>query len=339
MSLTPGNPTVGGTTLRLPAIQSPNYVPGTSGWIIRQDGTAEFAGLIIDGGTVVIGSAGSVFLYSGVPAAGNLVISLASVAGTDAFGNSYPTGFNVQGTNGTKITAWLQAVTGSAILLFTPQDNTMAAGNITGTSSGGVGTLGLFPPHPTGLSSSGSIQLTGGTSGHGTISLTAPDGITASGDLLSLNSAIVDTTIPAPVQAFVNNTIAVTSTNVYASLPAPGPLTATIANPSLTRALQVEVTYQAWMQANGAATRAGVAASGSNTFTPVPGTGGSVAFGQTLYMANQGGTATAKLTGQIVVSIPAGGTTTFELQAFRETGGTTNAVNYPVLTALPVRFT
>jgi len=34
---------VGGTVLRIPAIQSPNYVAGTSGWIIRQDGTVEFA--------------------------------------------------------------------------------------------------------------------------------------------------------------------------------------------------------------------------------------------------------------------------------------------------------
>lgn len=33
---------VGGTVLRIPAIQSPDYVPGVSGWIIRQDGSAEF---------------------------------------------------------------------------------------------------------------------------------------------------------------------------------------------------------------------------------------------------------------------------------------------------------
>lgn len=33
---------VGGTVLRIPAIQSPNYVAGASGWIINADGTVEF---------------------------------------------------------------------------------------------------------------------------------------------------------------------------------------------------------------------------------------------------------------------------------------------------------
>jgi hypothetical protein len=43
MAMAPGNQAVvGGTVLRIPAIQSPDYVPGTSGWIIRQDGSAEF---------------------------------------------------------------------------------------------------------------------------------------------------------------------------------------------------------------------------------------------------------------------------------------------------------
>jgi hypothetical protein len=43
MPLQPGSDAiVGGTVLRIPAIQSPNYVPGVSGWIIRQDGSAEF---------------------------------------------------------------------------------------------------------------------------------------------------------------------------------------------------------------------------------------------------------------------------------------------------------
>lgn len=36
------NPVVGGTTLIRPAIHSPDYVPGVSGWSINKDGTAEF---------------------------------------------------------------------------------------------------------------------------------------------------------------------------------------------------------------------------------------------------------------------------------------------------------
>lgn len=43
MAMSPGNQAItGGTVLRVPAIQSPDYVPGVSGWIIRQDGSAEF---------------------------------------------------------------------------------------------------------------------------------------------------------------------------------------------------------------------------------------------------------------------------------------------------------
>ena len=43
MAMAPGNQAItGGTVLRAPAIQSPDYVAGTSGWIIRQDGSAEF---------------------------------------------------------------------------------------------------------------------------------------------------------------------------------------------------------------------------------------------------------------------------------------------------------
>jgi len=43
MAMAPGNQAItGGTVLRIPAMQSPNYVPGVSGWIVRQDGSAEF---------------------------------------------------------------------------------------------------------------------------------------------------------------------------------------------------------------------------------------------------------------------------------------------------------
>lgn len=38
----PNDPTVGGTVLRRPAIQSPDFVHGVSGWAINADGSAEF---------------------------------------------------------------------------------------------------------------------------------------------------------------------------------------------------------------------------------------------------------------------------------------------------------
>lgn len=89
------NPVVGGTALRIPAIQSPNYDPGVQGWIIKIDGSAEFNDLVVrgtfQGQDFVINSEG-IFLYSGTPAAGNLIGSWAPAAGTDTFGNKYEQG-------------------------------------------------------------------------------------------------------------------------------------------------------------------------------------------------------------------------------------------------------
>ncbi len=43
------NPIVAGSTLVRPAIRSPDYVPGVSGWSINRDGTAEFNNINIRG--------------------------------------------------------------------------------------------------------------------------------------------------------------------------------------------------------------------------------------------------------------------------------------------------
>lgn len=87
-----GNPILGGTVLVRPAIKSPNYVPGVSGWSINRDGSAEFDDLTIrgtfDGTDYEINSSGE-FFYSGTPAFGNLVMSIANAAGTDSHGNPY----------------------------------------------------------------------------------------------------------------------------------------------------------------------------------------------------------------------------------------------------------
>lgn len=47
------NDVVGGTTLIRNAINSPNYVPGVSGWTINRDGSAEFANVTTRGPVVV----------------------------------------------------------------------------------------------------------------------------------------------------------------------------------------------------------------------------------------------------------------------------------------------
>lgn len=61
-----GNPIEGGDVLRIPALQSPNFVDGVSGWFIGIDGSAQFNNLEIRGSFLgsdfVINSAG-IFFY------------------------------------------------------------------------------------------------------------------------------------------------------------------------------------------------------------------------------------------------------------------------------------
>lgn len=102
MALKPENPVVGGNVLRRQAIESPNYVPGVSGWTIKQDGSAEFNNLTLrgtfNGTNYVINSAGA-FFYSPSEAAGNLINSITNSSGTDPFGNNYLTGSASYGGN------------------------------------------------------------------------------------------------------------------------------------------------------------------------------------------------------------------------------------------------
>lgn len=92
-------------------IQSANYSPGVFGWIIQKNGNAEFNNVTFRGtlagpGFIVNGQ--GVFCYSGTPANGNLIGSMAANAGTDAFGNVYRAGFNWQnGSIRTEMTAEL----------------------------------------------------------------------------------------------------------------------------------------------------------------------------------------------------------------------------------------
>lgn len=108
------NPIVGGTALRIPAIQSPNYTPGSLGWIIKIDGSAEFNNLTIRGtfnGPDYTINAQGAFFYLGTPANGNLIASVASTAGTDSFGNPYLSGFtsyDYPGNRFTKIDSGIQ---------------------------------------------------------------------------------------------------------------------------------------------------------------------------------------------------------------------------------------
>lgn len=93
------NPVVGGGgKLIRESIHSPDFVTGTTGWSVNSDGSAEFNDVTLTGGSLVVESSGQgVFVYRGTPAAGNLIVSLASADGTDAHGNAYTRGLWING--------------------------------------------------------------------------------------------------------------------------------------------------------------------------------------------------------------------------------------------------
>lgn len=108
------NPIIGGGGgLVYPSIHSPRFnvanplASPSPAWGILKNGLAYFLGLVLSGGTImgpnyILNSAGF-FLYSGAPAAGNLVISITTAAGVDGFGNPYKADVTVYGTAGSTV--------------------------------------------------------------------------------------------------------------------------------------------------------------------------------------------------------------------------------------------
>lgn len=99
--MTPENPVVGGTVLRIPAIQSPNFNESAgTGWAIFQNGNAFFFNITATGtitatefiGTDFVITASGIFFYSGTPGPGNPPIVSASEGGTDPYGNPVQSG-------------------------------------------------------------------------------------------------------------------------------------------------------------------------------------------------------------------------------------------------------
>lgn len=88
----------GNGNLVITSVQSPNFSTGVSGWQISKSGSAEFNNLTVrgtfDGQNFIINGQGA-FFYSGTPALGNLVASVAPAAGVDPFGNAFSAGMSV----------------------------------------------------------------------------------------------------------------------------------------------------------------------------------------------------------------------------------------------------
>lgn len=152
-----------GVVLVRPALQSPDYVTGVSGWAIMIDGSAEFNDVTIRGGTTVSGLG---LYYDGTPAAGNLIMSIAADAGTDSFGNDYFSGMSVYDSSGSSIQ--VDAGSGSSAMRFTPPDVagvTWATGSMGSSLGSRLGTntpqVFLTAPYNTAFASNASISLFG----------------------------------------------------------------------------------------------------------------------------------------------------------------------------------
>jgi hypothetical protein len=80
-------------------IKSPNFnLAQLIGWAILKNGNAYFNNVNLTGtftGTNYVLNSNGLFLYSGAPALGNMILSVAQAAGTDLEGNVYPRGLKV----------------------------------------------------------------------------------------------------------------------------------------------------------------------------------------------------------------------------------------------------
>lgn len=159
MALRPENPVVGGTALRRQAIESPNFVTGSAGWIIRQDGSVEFNNGVFRG-TI---SGGQLFIYSGTPGVGNLVLSSANPGTTtDQFGNNV-----IGGATATYGAGFANAIIGGAVIWYT---GSLAGGWAFAGQLELFGTSALLVDFPD-FQVTGTMEVTGNTTITGTLSV------------------------------------------------------------------------------------------------------------------------------------------------------------------------
>lgn len=120
-------------------IQSSNYAPGTDGWTINKDGSAEFNNLTVRG-TVILSGTDAILFYYPSAGSGNLFLSIAPQNGTDAYGNTYAQGleFHDYPLAGSGLTFDTIAAPGSIYRMYVD-------------TSGGVDTLRIVGPNNSGF--------------------------------------------------------------------------------------------------------------------------------------------------------------------------------------------
>lgn len=227
---------LGGVYLLREAIRSRNYVSGSAGWTINQDGSAEFNNVVIRGGTVVSGTA---LYYNGTPALGNLILSIAAAAGVDSYGNAYQAGLtsysadgsinlddNVQtfaNTAGAEISIGIGGA--QASMLLTPP----AVVGVT-WGRGSLGSLVQAPnntpqtfiaaPYNTSFARQAVLRLFGGNSVSNTTAATlSADTFDVSGNLTAGNVESGTAQTPAPGGVPAQTSVAVLFSKTFTAVP------------------------------------------------------------------------------------------------------------------------
>lgn len=101
----------GDGNLNITSFQNPTYVPGTNGWQVTKEGSAEFNNVTVRGTVeagffIGYGDAGEILIYTGNPQTdptATLLLSVSSAAGADPFGFAYGLGFYLYGPEGAVI--------------------------------------------------------------------------------------------------------------------------------------------------------------------------------------------------------------------------------------------
>jgi hypothetical protein len=133
------NPITGGQgALIRPAIKSPNFVEGVSGWSIDRNGNAEFndgtfrgtvTASTFEGTDFMINTDGA-FFYNGTPGAGNLIASIAPSDGTDPYGNAYLEGLTTYAGGEYSSLANGSVIVGDATTLAQGDGGSLGIGNV-----------------------------------------------------------------------------------------------------------------------------------------------------------------------------------------------------------------
>jgi hypothetical protein len=179
------NPIVAGLKLLIDAIQSPNYVPGVSGWTINKDGTVEFSNGVFRGTIVNAG----IFIYLGAPGFGNLKVTLAPNPGIDSFGNEYKAGLSFPPDDGSNLISTIQQNDIAGVQTFVIEGPGQVPGTLTTISLLDTGRITISTQENMDISASGTVDISAG--GAGGINLDSPTFVNANFEVAGGDSVFI----------------------------------------------------------------------------------------------------------------------------------------------------